>query len=59
MKKIKILEFYRHDNKKAILHRFNAKIRVLDGNNEEHFFRELSNAIKFLLDQKYHIDLNI
>ena len=59
MDKINILKFYRSDKKTAILHRFNCYFRVLDGENKEHFFRELSHGIKFLLDQKYYIDLNI
>lgn len=57
--KLKLIKFYRHDNKTAILSRYNSYIRVYDGDNKEHFFRELSHAIKYLLDEKYFIDLNI
>ena len=58
---IKILKFHKYKDgyKTAILHRFNASIRVLDGDNKEYFFNELSNAIKFLLNDNYIIELNI
>jgi hypothetical protein len=59
MDKIKILKFYRSDQKSAIVHRFNCYIRVLDGENKESFFRELSQAIKYLLNEGYYIDLNM
>lgn len=61
MDRIKILKFHKYigGEKTAILHRFNAYFRVLDGDNKEHFFNEMSNAIKFLLDKEYLIDLNM
>lgn len=59
MREVKIIKFYRSDSKTAILHRFNAYFRVLDGDNKEHFFRELLHGIKHLLDEKYFIDLEI
>lgn len=59
MLRLKLIKFFRHDNKEALISRHNASIRVLDGENKEHFFRELKDAITFLFDQNYHIDLNI
>jgi len=59
--KIKILKFHKYigGEKTAILSRFNCYIRVLEGDNNELFFRELSAAIKHLLDDNYLIDLDI
>ena len=45
--------------KTALLHRFNAKIRVLDGDNKEHFFSELRHAIKYLIDSNYQMIIHI
>jgi hypothetical protein len=57
--KINIIHFEGPDKKTALLHRFNAKIRVLNGDNKELFFNELHNAITFLLDHHYKMVIDI
>jgi len=57
---IRIIHFtLKGSNKTALLHRFNASIRVLYDENKEHFFADLSNAIKFLINQGYQMVINI
>lgn len=46
-----------NSNKKAIIHQYNAYFRLLDGDNKEHFFYSLDNAIQHLLKQGYIVEL--
>jgi len=58
--KINIIHFKNYkENNEAILHRFNCYIRVLDGNNKEHFFNEFHNALKYLMDRGYLMEIDI
>lgn len=57
VEKNRMLRFYKNiDNKTAIITQFNGKIRVLDGDNKESFYWELSHAIKDLLNDGYVIE---
>ena len=58
--KVRIIHFDKiASDKTALISRFNCHIRVLDGQNKEHFFRELRHALKFLNDLNFHMIINI
>lgn len=50
----RMLRFYKGaDNQSAIVTQFNGRIRVLDADNKEMFFHELTTAVKYLIDDGY------
>ena len=57
---MKLLKFTHYiDKKQALIHRYNAYFRLLDGDNKEYFYYSLDKAILHLLNEGYSTHLNI
>jgi hypothetical protein len=50
---IHMVKLWHLDKGDAIIHRYNASFRVLDGDNKERFYSQLNNAVKDLISEGY------
>lgn len=55
---VHMVKLWHHEKGDAIIHRYNAQFRVLDGDNKERFYSMMHNAVKDLLSEGYMLTMN-